>query len=111
MELRKLTSPKLDAFRAMVAKAPTNALARFGLANELIKGELWEEAREHLEIYLASYDDEGNGWLRLGDVYVRLSRTADARAAFTRGIEASTRFGHHGMRGDIEERLDELDTL
>jgi predicted Zn-dependent protease len=104
-----MTAPsKLDAFRAMVAKAPTNALYRFGLANELIKAELWDEAREHLEHYLATYDDEGNGWLRLGDVYAQLQRTDDARAAYTSGMAASERYGHQGMRNEIEARLDEL---
>ena len=31
---------KLETFRAMVAKSPENALARFGLANEAMKSGL-----------------------------------------------------------------------
>ncbi|MCU0626789.1 MAG: hypothetical protein MUF21_09960 [Gemmatimonadaceae bacterium] len=103
-----MTASRLDAMRAMVAKSPTNALARFGLANELLKAEAFGEAREHLEAYLASYDDEGNGWLRLGEVCARLGDLPAARAAWERGMAAADRFGHPGMRADIEARLDEL---
>lgn len=102
-------STKLEAFRAMVRKNPDNALARFGLANEAMKAGLDDEAREHLEAYLARYDDEGNGWLRLGEVLARLGRAEEAKAAFRRGIEASHRHGHGGMASEIEMRLEELE--
>lgn len=105
-----MTDPtsKLETFRAMVRRNPDNALARFGLANEAMKAGHDEEAREHLEAYLARYDDEGNGWLRLGEVLARLGRVDEARAAFRRGIEVSNRHGHGGMAGEIEARLEEL---
>ncbi|HEX6060354.1 MAG TPA: tetratricopeptide repeat protein [Gemmatimonadaceae bacterium] len=99
---------KLETFRAMVRKNPDNALARFGLANEAMKAGLDEEAREHLEAYLARYEDEGNGWLRLGEVLARLGRTEEARGALRRGVEASNRHGHAGMANEIELRLEEL---
>ena len=35
-----MTTPRLETMRAMVAKNPTNALARFGLANEALTAEL-----------------------------------------------------------------------
>jgi len=94
--------------RAMVARAPDNALARFGLANELLKTRAWAEAAEQLELYLARYDDEGNGWGRLAEAYAALGRVDDARAALQKGVEASYRFGHVGMAGELEERMDEL---
>ncbi len=103
-----MTTSRLDAMRAMVAKAPTNALARFGLANELLKAGELAEAREHLEAYLAAYDDEGNGWLRLGDVCARLGDAEAARTAWRRGIDAADRFGHPGMRDELAERIDAL---
>ena len=44
-----MTTPsRLDAMRAMVARAPDNMLARFGLANELLKAGAWAEAAEQL---------------------------------------------------------------
>ena len=105
-----MTAPsRLDAMRAMVARAPDNALARFGLANELLKAREWAEAAEQLEAYLARYDDEGNGWGRLAEAYAALGRTDDAREALRRGVAASHRFGHPGMANELEARLDELE--
>lgn len=91
----------------MVAKQPDNPLARFGLANELLKAGLHAEAEVELAAYLARYDDEGNGWLRYADVLHTLGRIDDARAAATRGIDAAQRFGHSGMVGELEARLDD----
>jgi len=100
---------RLDTFRAMVAQHPGNALARFGLANELLKAQLWEEAVEQLRTYLAAYDDEGNGWGRLGEALLALDRPDEARDALRKGIAASHRFGHVGMANELEARLEELD--
>lgn len=93
--------------RAMVERAPDNALARFGLANELLKAGAWAEAAEQLEVYLARYDDEGNGWGRLAEAYAHLGRADDAREALRKGVAASYRFGHAGMAAELEERLEE----
>ena len=100
---------KLDTFRAMVAQHPDNVLARFGLANELLKAQLWEEAAEQLRLYLARHDDEGNGWGRLGEALAALGRPDEARDAFRRGVEASHRYGHVGMANELEARIEELD--
>jgi len=93
----------------MVAKNPANALARFGLANEALKAQLYEEAAEHLRIYLSSHADEGNGYGRLAEALVKLGRIDEARAALREGIEASGRFGHPSMANEFEARLDELE--
>ena len=104
-----MTTPRLETMRAMVAKNPTNALARFGLANEALKAQLYEEAVEHLRIYLSSYQDEGNGYGRLAEALIKLDRIAEARSALREGIEASGRFGHPGMVNEFEARLEELE--
>jgi predicted Zn-dependent protease len=103
-----MTNPKLETFRALVARNPDNALARFGLANEAMKAGLDEEALEHLVLYLQKHDDEGNGYGRLAEVLQRLGRTAEARVALGKGIEASHRFGHVGMANELQSRLEEL---
>ena len=100
---------KLETFRAMVAQHPDNVLARFGLANELLKGQQWAEAEEQLRAYLARHDDEGNGWGRLAEALIALDRTDEAREALRQGIAASNRFGHPSMAHDLQARMDELD--
>jgi tetratricopeptide (TPR) repeat protein len=99
---------RLESFRAMVAKNPANTLARFGLATEAQKAGLHEEAVEQFRAYLAAYDDEGNAFLRLAESLAELGRVEEARDALRRGIDAATRFGHPGMAGEMEERLEEL---
>ncbi|MCU0633787.1 MAG: tetratricopeptide repeat protein [Gemmatimonadaceae bacterium] len=100
---------RIATFRAMVERAPDNALARFGLANELLKASAWAEAAEQLERYLAVYPDEGNGWGRYADALRELGRVDEARAAFEQGIAAAGRFGHSGLANELEARRDELD--
>jgi predicted Zn-dependent protease len=104
-----MTNPRLETMRAMVAKNPGNALARFGLANEALKAQLYEEAAEHLRVYLAAHEDEGNGYGRLAEALIKLGRVDEARAALRDGIAASDRFGHPGMVNEFEARLDELE--
>ena len=98
---------RLLAMRSMVAKQPDNPLARFGLANELLKAGLHAEAEVELAAYLARYDDEGNGWLRYAAVLHTLSRTDDARAAAQKGIAAAQRFGHGALLNELEARFEE----
>jgi Flp pilus assembly protein TadD len=95
--------------RAMVAKNPSNALARFGLANEALKAQLYDEAVEHLRVYLEIHADEGNAYGRLAEALVKLDRVDEARDALRQGIDASGRFGHPGMVNEFEARLDELE--
>jgi predicted Zn-dependent protease len=103
-----MTSQRLDAMRAMVAKNPNNPLARFGLANEAMKAQLYDEAAEQLRIYLASHDDEGNGYGRLADALVHLGQLDEAREALRRGVDAAQRFGHPTMANEFEARIEEL---
>ena len=95
---------RLATMRAMAAKQPTNALVRFGLANELQKAGLLEEAATEYASYLASYDDEGNGWLRYADILHELGRHDAVRDAVTRGIDAAQRYGHSGLVAEFEGR-------
>ncbi len=97
-------SSRLPALRAMAAKQPDNALARFGLANELLKAGLHAEAVEELSAYLARHDDEGNGWLRYADALHALGRSDEANAAIATGISAARRHGHPSMAEEMEER-------
>ena len=99
---------RLETLRALVAKSPSNPLARFGLAIEEEKEGQLAEARANFEAYLAVYDDEGNGWQRLADVRRRLGDVDGAKEALRRGMEAAHRFGHPSMVDEMQEQLDEL---
>ena len=98
---------RLETMRAMVARAPENALARFGLANELLKAGRQEEAVTELSAYLARHDDEGAGWLRYADTLYALGREADAREAVVKGTDAASRHGHATLVAEFDARLDD----
>jgi hypothetical protein len=57
-----------------------------------------------LAVYLAAYDDEGNGWLRYADALMALGRRDDARNAAIKGVAAATRFGHNTLIEEFDER-------
>jgi len=101
-------SERLEAFKQMVAKNPKNVLARFGLANEAVKSGDHALAVEQLRLYLAGYDDEGNGWQRLAESLTALGRRDEARAALEKGIAAAERFGHASMAAEMRELLGRL---
>lgn len=94
--------------RAMVDKQPDNALARFGLANELAKAGQHADAADQYAAYLERYDDEGSGFLRYAESLRQLGRTEEALAALDRGAHAATRFGHQSLVADLEALRDEL---
>lgn len=100
---------RTSALRTMVEKHPTNALARFGLANELMKTGAHAEAATHYAVYLEHYDDEGNGWGRYAEALTALGRRDDAIVALTKGIAAAERFGHPGMAEDLRSRLEDFE--
>lgn len=102
-------STRLETFRAMVEKNPANLNARFGLANEAQKAGLLDEALEHYRAYLAGADDEGAGYGRVADILAQLGRTEEAREMLRKGIDAGRRFGHPGMVGEYEMKLEEME--
>lgn len=100
---------RLESMRAMVARAPDNALARFGYANELLKAGRHEEGATELGAYLARHDDEGAGWLRYAETLYMLGRTDDARDAVAQGMSAAARHSHATLTAEFEARLEDWD--
>ena len=96
---------RTDVFRSMLEKDPNNALARFGLANELMKAEAFAEARAELTTYLAGHTDEGAGYRLLARACEGLGLAEEAREAYRRGAETARRHGHPSMAGEFEEKM------
>ncbi len=106
-----MASSRLEAFREMVASDPTNALARYGLANELMKTEDYEEARAAFLEYLSLHDDEGAAYRLLAQANLKLGKVEEAREAYRRGIEAAQKHGHPSMAGEYEMSLEDIEHL
>lgn len=97
---------RIDTFKQMLESDPENALVRFGLANEYLKAERYEEAIAAFNDYLRRADDEGAAFGMLARSYEKAGRRDDAREAFQRGIEAANLHGHPSMAEDYRMTLE-----
>ena len=104
-----MSNSKIENLKALVEKNPDNPLGRYGLANEYLKLEMYEEAIDQVEAYLKLKDDQGAVYRMLGEALLKLGRKEDAKEAYKKGIEAAHRHGHPGMAQEFEETLELID--
>ena len=104
-----MSNSKIETLKSLVEKNPNNPLGRYGLANEYLKLEMYEEAIEEIKAYLKLKDDEGAVYRILGEALLKLGRTEEAKEAYRNGIEAANRHGHPGMVQEFEETLKLID--
>ncbi len=100
---------KIETLKALVEKNPNNPLGRYGLANEYLKLEMYEEAITEIKAYLKLKDDEGAVYRILGEALLKLGRKEEAKEAYRKGIEVANRHGHPGMAAEFEETLELID--
>lgn len=103
-----MAETRIELFKKMIAADPNNSTVRFGLANELLKLERFEEAASELQTYLSQTDDQGNAYGKLAQALERLGKIDEARAAYQQGIATANRHGHPGMAQDFEMALADL---
>ncbi len=103
-----MSEARIEVFRKMLASDTSNTAVRFGLANELLKLERWDEAAVELQTYLNQSNDQGNAYGKLAQALERLGRTDEARAAYQQGITAANSHGHPGMAQEFQLALDDL---
>ena len=103
-----MAEARIEIFKKMINDDPNNTTIRFGLANELLKLERFEEAANELKAYLSQTDDQGNAYGKLAQALERLGRVEEAREAYQQGIIAANRHRHPGMAQDFEMALDDL---
>jgi len=96
---------RIETFKQMLESDPENTLVRFGLANEYLKEERYEEAIAALKDYLQRADDEGAAFGMLARAYEKTGQREEAREAFARGIEAAELHGHPSMAEDYRMTL------
>jgi predicted Zn-dependent protease len=100
---------KIETLKALVEKNPNNPLGRYGLANEYLKLEMYEEAIEQIEAYLKLKEDQGAVYRMLGEALLKLGRREEAKEVYRKGIEAAKHHGHPGMAAEFEETLELID--
>jgi predicted Zn-dependent protease len=101
-----MATSRVEAFKQMLESDPENTLVRFGLANEYLKSEQYEEAILALNDYLQRADDEGAAFGMLARALEKVGRREEAREAYQRGIEAAGLHGHPSMAEDYRMTLE-----
>jgi predicted Zn-dependent protease len=96
---------RIEYFERMLADNPDNPTGLLALANEYNKVERYEDEAAVLDRYVASHEDEGNAYLRLGEALERTGRKDEARAAYEAGLTQAEKFGHTGMAEDLRLAL------
>jgi E3 SUMO-protein ligase RanBP2 len=100
-----MSETRIELFKKLLQDDPNNTTVRFGLANELLKIDRFEDAVNELRVYLGQSDDQGAGYGKLAQALERLGRIDEAHEAYKQGIEAANRHNHPGMAQEFEERM------
>lgn len=100
-----MATSRIEAFRQMLESDPENNMVRFGLANEYLKAEQYEEAIASLTDYLQRTDDEGAAYGMLARALEKTGRRDEARHAYEQGIEAAQKHSHPSMAEDYRMTL------
>ena len=101
-----MAATRIDTFKQMLESDPENTMVRFGLANEYLKAERYDEAIAALTLYLQRADDEGAAYGMLAKAYERIGNREKARSIYEKGIEVSMAHGHPSMAQDYRMTLD-----
>ena len=101
-----MAASRIDTFKQMLLDDPDNSLVRFGLANEYLKAEQYEEAIAALNNYLQRANDEGAAFGMLARAYEKVGMRDEARESYQRGIEAAEKHGHPSMAEDYRMTLE-----
>lgn len=92
---------RINYFERMLADNPDNPTGLLALANEYKKAGREEDEAAVLKRYVEAHEDEGNAYLRLGEVLTKLGREDEARESYGTGIGQAEKFGHSGMAEDL----------
>jgi predicted Zn-dependent protease len=101
-----MATSRIETFKQMLESDPENTLVRFGLANEYLKAEQYEEAIAALNDYLQRADDEGAAFGMLARALEKVGKREEARESYQRGIEAAELHGHPSMAEEYRMTLE-----
>jgi predicted Zn-dependent protease len=99
---------RVESLSMLVQKDPGNALARYMLANELLKAKRYREALDELDAYFGMADDEGAGYRMAATAQLGLGAEGAAREAYRKGAEAARRHHHPSMAEEFEAAIADL---
>jgi len=100
-----MAEDRIKALLAIAEAQPEEVMIWYGLANEYVKLECWQEAVDALRRTVALNADYTSAYQMLGTALMKLGRREDARLAWTEGIEVAGRTGAWNARQHMERLL------
>jgi predicted Zn-dependent protease len=102
------TKTRRQKLEELLAKNPTDAFTLYGLAMECGNSRDFTAAETHFRALLSSNPDYVPGYQMYAQTLAQNSRTDDAKAILTQGIQAATRVGNQHARSEMEALLTDL---
>jgi Flp pilus assembly protein TadD len=96
---------RLKALLAIAATQPEEVMIWYGLANEYVKLERWQEAVDALRRTVALNADYTSAYQLLGTALMKLGQREDARIAWTEGVQVAARTGAWNASQHMERLL------
>lgn len=100
-----------EALEKMLAKGMDNALLRFGLGKGYLDASEFAQAAAHLQRCVEFDPQYSAAWKLLGQVLNKQGLSAEARAAWTQGLQAAQEKGDKQAEKEIGVFLKRLDKL
>jgi predicted Zn-dependent protease len=105
-----VSQERIEAFKAMAEGQPEQEMVWYGLANEYVKLERWDEAADALARVLKLNADFTAAYQMLGTALMNVGQRAEARRVWAEGIEVANRTGAWKARQHMEGLLANLET-
>ena len=100
-----MAEDRIKALLAIAEAQPEEVMIWYGLANEYVKLELWQEAVDALRRTVALNADYTSAYQMLGVALMKLGQRAEARVAWSEGVEVAGRTGAWNARQHMERLL------
>ena len=100
-----MAEDRLKALLTIAEAQPEEVMIWYGLANEYAKLERWQEAVDALRRTVALNPGYSSAYQMLGTALMNLDQRAEARLAWTEGVEVASRNGAWNARQHMERLL------
>lgn len=96
---------RIEMLKAFIAQRPADPFPQYGLALEYKNAGQLDEAWRTFEVLMEKHPTYTAAYLHAGNTAVEQGRLADARAVYSRGVEACVKAGDAHARGELEGAL------
>ena len=100
-----MAEDRLKALLAIAEAQPEEVMIWYGLANEYVKLERWQEAVDALRRTVALNPDYTSAYQMLGTALIGQGQRDEARLVWTKGVEVAGRTGAWKAREHMERLL------